>query len=146
MILEGRNDIEVDFGDLISFSPTLAQLVVESPDRALSAFSEAVRRVVELEYPEYLERYSTYTVRLRDVPNAVRIRDIRSAHIGKLVSVEGIVVRSTPPKQRMVKAVFLHEPCGNEVAIAVDSDVVEKPALCPFCGRSTGFRLLEDRS
>ncbi|HIP56582.1 MAG TPA: minichromosome maintenance protein MCM [Ignisphaera aggregans] len=146
MILENRNDVEVDFGDIISFSPSLADFIINNPDKAFEMFSEAIKRVVELEYPEYLERYSTYVVRFRDVPHLVKIRDIRSTHIGKLISIEGIVVRSTPPKQRMVKAVFLHEPCGNEITVAVNSDVVEKPTLCPFCGKSTGFRLLEDRS
>ncbi len=146
MILENRNDIEVDFGDLIMFSPSLAEFVINNPDKAFEMFSEAIKRVVELEYPEYLEKFNTYVVRFRDVPYLVKIRDIRSTHIGKLVAIEGIIVRATPPKQRMVKAVFVHEPCGNEIVVSVSGDVIEKPSVCPFCNKSTGFKLLEEKS
>jgi len=143
MILKQRNDLEVDFGDIIMYSSTLASYIVNNPQEAIKAFSEAIKRIVELEYPEYLERFNTFIPRFKNVPNIVKIRDIRSHHIGKLVAIEGIVVRATPPKQRMVKAVFIHEPCGNTVVVDVVGDEIEKPSVCPYCGKSTGFRLDE---
>ncbi len=146
MVLNGRNDIEIDFEDLIVFSPSLAEFVINEPDRAFEAFSEAIKRILEVEDPEYLKKFERFVARFRGITNVVKIRDIRSHHIGKLVAIDGIVVRATPPKQRMVRAVFLHEPCGNEVVVQVKGDEVRPPSVCPFCGKSQGFRFVEEKS
>jgi len=146
MILENRNYIEIDFSDIVEYSEELASTLINEPDRALNSLAEAIRQVVELEAPDYLEQHRKFFPRIKNVLNKVRIREIRSIHIGKLVEIEGIVVRATPPKQRIVKAVFIHEPCGYEIAVDVRGDVIEKPAICPNCGKSSNFRLLEDRS
>ncbi len=146
MILEDRYDVEIEFNDIISFDSSLADFILNNPDDALKHFSDAIKRIVELEYPEYLEKYDKFIPRFKDVPNIVRIREIRSVYIGKLVAIEGVVVRSTPPKQKIVQAVFVHEPCGNEITVTVKDDIVEKPAICPYCNKTTGFRLLEEKS
>ncbi len=140
MILQGVNYIEIDFNDIISFSDELATYIINEPQTALRAFSQEIQNIVSEIDEEYLNRYQTFIARFRNVP-PTKLREIRSEHVGKLIAIEGIVVRATPPKQKIVKAVFVHEPCGYEFEIEVEGDIIEKPVVCPNCGKSSGFRL-----
>ncbi len=140
MILHGVNYIEIDFNDLITFSDELAAHVINDPQTALKAFSDTIKNIVAEIDEDYLRRYSSFIARFRNVPTT-KLRELRSEHVGKLVALEGIIVRATPPKQKIVKAVFVHEPCGYEFEVEVEGDTIEKPVVCPQCGKSTGFRL-----
>uniref|UniRef100_A0A7J3QFK7 DNA helicase n=1 Tax=Ignisphaera aggregans TaxID=334771 RepID=A0A7J3QFK7_9CREN len=147
MILEERYDIEISFMDIVNYNPKLAEeYIVKDPELAIMKFAEAVKHIIELYYPEYLDKIPRIIPRFRDIPLLFKIRDIRSILIGKLVAVEGIVVRATPPKQKMVEALFIHE-CGGEIHVPITGDTIDKPMICPICQRSSGsWRLIEERS
>uniref|UniRef100_A0A7C5YST7 DNA helicase n=1 Tax=Ignisphaera aggregans TaxID=334771 RepID=A0A7C5YST7_9CREN len=147
MILEERYDIEISFMDIVNYNPKLVEeYIVKDPESAIIKFAEAVKHIIELYYPEYLDKISRIIPRFKDIPLLYKIRDIRSILIGKLVAVEGIVVRATPPKQKMVEALFIHE-CGSEIYVPITGDAIDKPMICPMCQRSSGsWRLIEERS
>ncbi len=35
----------------------------------------------------------------------------------------------------------MHEPCGYEFEMEIEGDTIDKPVICPNCGKSSGFRL-----
>jgi len=146
MILEGRYDVEIDFNDVMSYNPKLAEVVIKNPEYMLKQFSEVLRKIVEYEAPDYAERVYEIIPRFRNLPLIFKIRDLRSHLLNNLIAVEGIVVRASPPKQKIVEAVFQHD-CGNEVKVPVAGDTVEKPLQCPYCHKSSGnWRLVEEKS
>jgi len=140
MILRDDNSIEIDFNELLDFSTELATFVVKNPEKAIEMLSDIIKSIVSEIDEEYCQRFRRFIPRFRNVPTT-KLRELRSEHIGKLVALEGIIVRATPPKQKIVKAVFVHEPCGYEFEIEVEGDTIEKPVICPNCGKSSGFRL-----
>jgi len=147
-LMENKLSVEISFNDILSFSTELADYIAKNPKNALEAISKVFSEVIEQEAPDFLERVSYIIPRFRDVPSSlvIKIRDLRSIHIGKLVAVEGIVVRATPTMQRMYKAVFVHE-CGNEVSVPVTSESVERPPVCPHCEKTGGnWRLDVEKS
>jgi len=146
MIIEGREYIVVDFNDLLRFDENIASMVLNRPDEFLPLFSEAIRKVVELEYPQYVEKHERFVPRFTNVPNVVKIRELRSSHVGKLIAVEGIIVRASPPRQRLVRATFVHDACGAEFQVEVKGEYIEKPTVCPYCGKGGSFRLVEEKS
>lgn len=146
MILEGRYDIEISFTDLLSYDPELAEYIAQNPEIAIENISKVLRKYVELEAPEYLEKVPHIIPRFKDLPVITKIRDVRGDLLGKLIAVDGIVVRASPPRQKMVEALFQHE-CGAEVLVRVLGEAVERPAACTACGRPGGtWRLIEERS
>jgi len=146
MILEGRYDIEIDFNDLMSYNPKLAENIIKSPEYMLKYFSVVLRKIVEYEAPDYAERVYEVIPRFRNLPLVFKIRDLRSHLLNNLIAVEGIVIRASPLKQKLTEAVFQHD-CGNEVKVLVTSDSVEKPLHCPYCHKSSGsWRLIEEKS
>ena len=148
--LEGRSLI-IEFADLYRYDALLAEELVEKPHRVLRDAEEAVREILELEYPELVEKKRRFYVRVTGLFDTVKIRDVRSEHIGKLVQVEGIVTRMHPIRSRMVKAVFRHDKCESEFQWPQDEEElgerVEKPSICPVCGEGGGrFLLVGDKS
>ncbi|MCI4436003.1 MAG: minichromosome maintenance protein MCM [Ignisphaera sp.] len=146
MILENRADIEIDFDDLMIYNPKLAELTLKNPEYVIKQFSNVLKKFVEYEAPEYAEKVYEIIPRFKNLPIVYKIRDLKSYMLNSLVAVEGIVVRASPPKQKLVEAVFQHE-CGNEVRVTVTDDTIERPLQCPFCHKSTGtWKLLEEKS
>ncbi|MEM1844456.1 MAG: Minichromosome maintenance protein MCM, partial [Ignisphaera sp.] len=148
VLVENKSSIELSFTDILSFSTELADYISRNPEQALNKFSETFRKIIELEIPEYLDKIPHIVPRLVDIPSSliVKIRDLRSIHIGKLIAIEGIVVRATPPIEKIVKAVFRHE-CGNEVVEQVVGEIIEKPIQCPYCRKTGGsWRLIVEKS
>jgi len=89
-------------------------------------------------------------VRIKDLPKDrwIRIRDIRSEHIGKLIETEGIIKVSTEVRPVVVAVKYYHNKCGGEFwynLFGEDSDKeqfirfkIEKPKVCSVCGESEG--------
>lgn len=138
-LIEGKLSIEVSFNDILSFSTELADYVARNPEKALDTLCKIFNKIIEEEVPEYINKVPYIVPRFIEIPSTLiaKIRDLRSIHIGRLVGIEGIVVRATPPMQKMHKAVFIHD-CGNEVSVLVVGDNIEKPSICQHCQRSGG--------
>ncbi|MDT7866124.1 MAG: ATP-binding protein [Desulfurococcales archaeon] len=148
--LEGRSLI-IEFADLYRYDALLAEELVEKPLKALRDAEEAVRELLELEYPELVEKKRRFHVRITGLFDTLKIRDVRSEHVGKLVQIEGIVTRMHPVRSRMVKAVFRHDKCESEFQWPQDEEElgerVERPGVCPVCGEGGGrFLLVADKS
>lgn len=62
---------------------------------------------------------------------ALSIRDIKADHIGKLVSVRGIVTRSTEVKPMMKVATYTCDRCGSETYQPINSFAFMPISECP---------------
>ncbi len=141
MILRESKSLIIDYEDLISYDPHLADIIEESPDEAFPALSESIRTLVRDENPEYADKVFKFYARLSGWVKSTPIRHIRSEHINKLVMIEGIIVRSTPPRHKLYKATYLHIlPTGEQHEFEWPpgegeeiGDELEKPTYCPEC-------------
>jgi len=166
MIIDRKRSVTVEYEDIARYDPKLLELLINKPDQTFYAFSEAIKGVVSDIDEEYASEVERFIPRLNGLPLVETIRNLRSEHINKLIMIEGIIVRATPPKQKLFKATYAHvlptgevhefewplEP-GEEVG-----DELERPSYCPICvrdeifnerSRSSGrgtFRLIVERS
>ncbi len=144
--------LAIDYADLYRYDTELAEALVDNPRALLSDAGKAVAQIVSLENPEYVEKKKSFVIRLYGLFETVKIRGLRSEHIGKLVQIEGIVTRMHPIRSRMIKAFFRHEKCGGEFEWPPGpeeyiGDAIERPSICPVCGEGGGkFILLKDKS
>ena len=140
----------IDFDDLLSFDKSIANLLIENPKTVIKEASEAIREVMLVENREYAESVERFIARFRGVPYVVPLRGLRSIHINKLITVEGIVTRISPVKQQLVEAVFRCENCGNEVVVPQPETGIVQPTECPVCSKikkkKTSFRLIPEKS
>ncbi|EFA03620.1 DNA replication licensing factor Mcm7 [Tribolium castaneum] len=80
--------------------------------------------------PELLRRYEIYFKDL-STTKTVPIREVKAEHIGKLVTVRGIVTRSTEVKPMMTVATYTCDQCGAETYQPVHGLSFMPVLMCP---------------
>ncbi|MAF51075.1 MAG: AAA family ATPase [Nanoarchaeota archaeon] len=133
--LNDLGSVNVDFSDITKFDPELSEELLNQPDDVLKAAELAIGNI---ELPN-----SDIRVRIINLPKTkvVKIRDIRSPHLSKLINVEGIVRQTSDVRPQVVSAVFECPSCGNNITILQLDSKFKEPSRCS-CGRRGKFRLL----
>lgn len=137
----------VKFSDIDNYNQDLADLLLKEPDKVLEVATEALR---EFDIPSGAT-LDKANVRIIDLPMKVKIRDIRSEDIGKLISVEGLVLKATEVRPRMVEAVFECPFCGHIFSMGQNGRQFKEPLECEQesggCGRKVQrFKLHVEKS
>ncbi len=152
MVTYNSHSLIIDYGDLYKYDTGLAEVLVDEPDKFMKEAGDAIREIVAMEDPDYAARVRKFIPRFVNLFDTVRIRDVKSAHIGRLIQVEGIITRMLPVKSKIVKARFLHTRCGSEFdwpegPEEIAGEMLEKPTACPVCGEASGkFIHVKERS
>jgi len=137
---EGKRSVEVDFSLLDKFDVELADHLLENPEETISAMEEAVKQI-DTGLSEAKIRLRFYN--LPDTRN-IRIRNIRSEHIGKLIVVDGIVKRASEVRPEVSEAIFQCPECGRNISIIQTERLVKPPIECE-CGNRKGFKLVDQK-
>ncbi|XP_059143949.1 DNA replication licensing factor mcm7-like [Physella acuta] len=98
--------------------------------------------------PELIRRFEIY-FKAPTQQKFASIREIKASSIGKLVSVKGIVTRTTEVKPMMVVATYTCDTCGNETYQPITSTSFMPMLMCPSqactTNRSGGRLYLQTR-
>jgi replicative DNA helicase Mcm len=86
---------------------------MEKPDEYLVHFDNAAYAQLGIEDQEYAEKLEKITVRIIQLLGKEQLRKLGSKQMGKLVMVEGIVVRATPVRPMVMQASFKCKRCGT---------------------------------
>ena len=148
MAIKGLEAFTLDFEDVLAYDVELAHGLVENPDEFLRHASNAAMRRLSMVEAEYAAQVKGLTVRLSQLPEGTPIRDIGAKHVGKLVMVEGIVVRSTPVQPLVVVAAFRCRACADVTRVPQEGEFLRQPYRCqnPDCGRTGPFDFVENES
>ena len=117
MAIAGRESITVDFEDLFAFDQRLAERLLEKPDDFLQHADSAAYAQLGIEDAEYAGKIERVTVRIVQLLGKEQLRRLGSKQMGKLVMVEGIVVRATPVRPMVMRAVFKCKRCGTPTPV-----------------------------
>ncbi|NLL94334.1 MAG: ATPase [Thermoplasmatales archaeon] len=123
-----KKSIEVRYADLDAFNPDLALYILENPDLGMRMGKKALMGLM----PSTWDPTDVINLRLRELPKDVHVevRDLRAKHLGKLVSVSGLVRKATLPKPRLTKAVFRCSNCGLETTVVQEGMYMTEPSMC----------------
>jgi replicative DNA helicase Mcm len=152
MAVAGKTSLIVDFEDILVFDQRLAEELLEKPDEYLKHANNAAYAQLQTEDPEYAEKIAdkqeTVTVRIVRLLEAAQLRKLGSDHIGKLVMVEGIVVRSTSMRPMVMRAAFKCKRCGEITSISQTGQFLKAPFVCsnPSCGAKGLFDFVQEES
>lgn len=139
--------LEVSFKHLYEAKSTLARFLSYAPAEMLKIFDVVAMEVVELHYPDYSRIHLEIHVRITDVPNICDIRNLREAHLNRLVAIEGVVTRRTGvfPQLKYVK--FNCSKCGSVLGpFFQESDVEVKVSFCHHCQARSGFTINTEKT
>jgi replicative DNA helicase Mcm len=134
MMASGAQSLIVDYIDLDSYNPLLAKEITHKPDEYLEAFNEAVLSVLREIHPDYeQEIHEKIRVRIGNYTVQKGLREINADLINKLVSVSGMVVRSSEVKPLAKKVAYKCTNCNTVTEAQLKGLVMKKPFKCPAC-------------
>jgi replicative DNA helicase Mcm len=148
MAITGTESITVDFEELFGFDQRLAEKLMEKPDDYLQHAGNAVYAQLGIEDPEYAGKIEKVTVRIVKLLGKEQLRKLGSKQMGKLVMIEGIVVRATPVRPMVMNAAFRCKRCGTVNHVEQTGQFLRAPPVCPNpdCGREGPFEFVQDES
>jgi replicative DNA helicase Mcm len=148
MAVSGKKSFTVDFDELLSSEPKLAQQLMEKPDDYLEYANRAAKAQLQIEEPEYAEEIGNVTVRFCGLPEATPLRILGSKHIGKFVMLEGIVVRASPARPMVMEGAFKCKWCGAMSHVTQSGPFLTAPLACsaPECRRKSSFDFIQEES
>jgi replicative DNA helicase Mcm len=137
MIVSGFKSLVIDFDDLLLYDDSLAKGVVDRPREYVEYASIALYEAVKSESRAFAEKVGRFHARFRGAGDLVSIRRVRAEHINKMISIEGVVVRASNIKQRLVEGTFIckNAECREMIKIPQDSRTFSYPNTCPRCGK-----------
>lgn len=148
MVVDAANSIVMDFEDVLTSNPSLAKTILENPDEYLEYVEKAAYSQLQIEDPEYAEQTEEVIVRFRGLPETRPLRKLGSEQIGRLLMVEGIVVRATPVSPLVLKAAFKCKNCGDISYTQQTGPFLSAPFECsdPACKRKGSFDFVQEES
>ena len=143
--LSGSRSLVVDFEDLISHDADLARSILDKPDEYFEYLDRSAWAQLKIEDPEFAEVIKKLRVRFRKLPERNSLRKIGSENIGRLLLIDGIIVRSTSVKPLLMKAAFQCRKCNAMSYVEQAGTLMRGPGVCAHC-RSKVFEFLEKQS
>jgi len=144
--VKGLRSVVVDFRDLYAFDAELAREVLSNPEDNLPRFDIAAFSKLRMRDPEYADQIQRVHVRFRGLPSETPLRRIGAEHIGRLVMVNGIIVRSTAVLPLLIKSAYRCTSCGEMILLEQTDEFLRVPSECPSCNRRRGFELVPRES
>ncbi|MCK4415587.1 MAG: minichromosome maintenance protein MCM, partial [Thermoplasmatales archaeon] len=137
----------VDYWDIDKVYPTLTEMLINQPYKALFNAKEALKNIdVAAEHKLQLQ------FRVDNLPDTqkILIRKIRANHLGKYTAIEGLVKKVTEVRPKLQVAAFQCQKCGAVIKIEQEEDILKEPSECyedqGGCGRISSFKLLMNLS
>jgi len=145
-----QRSLIIPYSMLDLFDPDFSDHILQHPVKSLHLGKQAVKKML----PPGREGVDVH-LRLIALPveSRVEIRRIRSEHLGKLISVEGLVRKATEVRPKIIDALFQCMRCGAVIKEPQEGMFFKEPLECykdqGGCERtssSTKFKLLSEES
>jgi replicative DNA helicase Mcm len=115
----------INFNDLLVFDKDLAKELADNPIQFIDATRTAILELLKIERPldaPYIAKEDIYVAISGDEPGYfVKLRDISSKYIGRLITINGLLVKVSQVFSIPKKAVFRCETCGREYPVELKS-------------------------
>jgi replicative DNA helicase Mcm len=146
--ISDSTSIIVDFEDLLTTDPSLAEELIKEPEEYLEHANRAALDQLRIEEPEYAEEIEGVNTRFKGLLEITRLRMLGSMHIGKFVMLNGIVVRSSPVRPMVTRGAFRCKRCGTTNYNIQTTPFLKAPIVCSeiSCTRTGPFDFLQEES
>ncbi|MDE1832970.1 MAG: minichromosome maintenance protein MCM [Candidatus Micrarchaeota archaeon] len=127
-----KTSIMVDIKDLSKFDPEIASELIQNPDPIIESASMALRDKLvdtDLKGKEPHVRFFGQTV------NNPLVMDVGSNYIGKLILLDGLIVKRSEINPKVKVGFYKCTYCGATYKLRVDKD--ELPEVCDQCKRKS---------
>ncbi|SCV04092.1 LAMI_0H13344g1_1 [Lachancea mirantina] len=152
----GSLNLNLDARNLLSFKQTekLYYQLMSYPQEIISIMDQTIKDcmvslVVDNNLDFNLDEIETkfFKVRPYNIETKKGMRELNPNDIDKLISVKGLVLRSTPIIPDMKVAFFKCNICDHTTVVEIDRGVIQEPARCPrvACNQPNSMSLIHNR-
>ena len=152
MRLQEMTTLYVSYAQLMEFSEDLAGRVQADYYRVEPYLREALREYVIERHPDYAlddhERRRSFHVAFHSLASTQRIRALKTAKVGTLVSIRGTVVRTSAVHPELISGTFQCLDCAAVVRDVKQDFKYTEPTKCmnSACQNSRRWKLVLDAS
>ncbi len=136
VVKQGERVVEIDFQEFSEFAPEISEQLIERPEETVQLLELALE---ELEWAPNNARVRFTSI---STLQELHIRNIRAKHLGKMISIEGIVRKASEVRPLVTNAKFECPSCGTIISVLQIDKKFKEPSRCS-CGRRGGFKLLD---
>ncbi|XP_047536582.1 DNA replication licensing factor MCM4 isoform X1 [Vanessa atalanta] len=136
--------LDVDCDHVKIFDSKLHRQLVCYPQEVIPAFDAAVNELFFEKYPAAVLEHQIQ-VRPFNAPQR-HMRDLNPEDIDQLVTISGMVIRTSGIVPEMREAYFRCAVCGAAAAGELERGRVPEPAHCAHCTTQHSFQLIHNRS
>lgn len=101
------------------------------------------------ELPDYITQVESRIFRIRpfNLDKTVNLRDLNPGDMDKMVSIKGLVIRTTPIIPDMREAFFRCSVCHHTVKVDIDRGKIAEPTVCPreVCASPNSMQIVHNR-
>ncbi|MEM3341551.1 MAG: minichromosome maintenance protein MCM [Thermoplasmata archaeon] len=151
-----ERSVYVEYSHVAHFDSDLIDYFLENPQNAIYAAEKAMESILPGDLANRPLHFRLWKLPKSDTLKLTRIqiRDIRKIHLGRFVSIEGLVKKATEVRPRIVVATFVCQRCGAVVRQPQEDGIIIREPLecfkdqggCGKAGNQTQFKLLTDQS
>jgi len=127
--------LNIDFDDMDKYKDgsQFCAMLLEEPDAFLEIAKQAMEQTVLPSAVSAVTEAQSVKVRFFNLPEDVNIRDLRSKHLNKFSSLEGIVRRASEVRPEITETIWECTECGNRLYQPVKVGFISRPFKCN-CG------------
>jgi replicative DNA helicase Mcm len=139
-----RRRLIIDFHDIERYDLNAGDKLLEKPDSIIPELFNALRAI---DLPLDVEKWAP-KVRISNIPEKMKRRDLREEHVNRLLRLDGIVQRVAEVVPRITCAAFQCRRCEHVTYIWQGENKFVEPFECEneVCGRRGPFKLLPEES
>ncbi|MBO7410091.1 MAG: minichromosome maintenance protein MCM, partial [Candidatus Methanomethylophilaceae archaeon] len=141
-----KKSLFITFSDIERHNEEFAFYLLENPDKSLAIG----KRVMKGLLPATWDPDHDINLRITELPKdaKVEISNLRAKHLGRLIAVEGMVRKATPPRPRLSRGLYICEKCNAQVPVPQSGTIQKEPLLCPNegCNKSAPRFVLDEKN
>ncbi|KAF7121035.1 hypothetical protein RHSIM_Rhsim13G0136200 [Rhododendron simsii] len=145
------NTMFIDFSHVMRFNDLLQKAISDEYLRFEPYLKNACKRFVMEQKPTFItddNPNKDVNVAFFNLPLLKRLRDLATADIGKLVSVSGVVTRTSEVRPELLQGTFKCLECGNVIKNVEQQFKYTEPIICmnATCNNKAKWALLRQES
>ena len=142
LLYPDKKSLLLDYWEIDKHDSELGELLLEKPYYTLKAGEDALKEM------DAVAEMPSLHLRIKNLPETrkIEIRDLRSIHLGKFISVDGLVKKVTEVRPKLVEAAFKCPKCGAITRVKQEGNILIEPNICPNCNRKASLKLIAEES
>jgi replicative DNA helicase Mcm len=146
IVASGSKSLVVEFDDVLAYDNEIATQLTSEPEEALKSFDRAAYSVLSTENNEFARSIERdFHVRIKSIGEGTALRNVTTEKLHTLISVFGMVVRTSELKPLAVTAAFACRQ-GHINLEPQKGMILRRPTKCEECEETRIFELDEKRT